>query len=52
MNKGWTNVFAPILLGTASSALINGDYEKAVNFAVYYVVVAFVGKFFKEMQVS
>jgi len=40
MNKGWTNVFAPILLGTASTALINRDYDgKAINCSVLYLCV-------------
>jgi ABC-type transport system involved in Fe-S cluster assembly fused permease/ATPase subunit len=44
------NVFNPILLGTASGALIEGDYAKACSYAVFFVLVTFVSKFFKEMQ--
>jgi len=44
------NVFNPLMLGRASTKLIDGDYEGAIQFSVYYVLLTLISKFFKEMQ--
>mmetsp|Transcript_22862 Transcript_22862/g.45730 ORF Transcript_22862/g.45730 Transcript_22862/m.45730 type:complete len:844 (+) Transcript_22862:75-2606(+) len=49
LNKA-CNVISPLYLGKASSALHSSDYPKSVKFAVFYVLMQFLGKVTKEAQ--
>ena len=44
------NVISPLLLGKASTLLIEGDYQGAITNTSLFCLLVFLGKFFKECQ--
>ena len=44
------NLYAPILLGNAATALAHEDYAGCVRYSIWYAVIGFVASTLKELQ--